>query len=336
MPKVRKAVFPVAGLGTRFLPATKSIPKEMLTVVDRPVIQYVVDEARQAGIEHLIFVTGRNKGVIEDYFDIQVELVGTLTERSKKAELELLDDLQPRAGTASFTRQQAPLGLGHAVWCARELVGNEPFALLLPDMIMQAEEGCLTKMVELYDETGGNIISVETCDPAETNKYGIVGRGADVGIGFKIDGMVEKPAPGEGALELLHLRPLHPAAGDLRHPGDAGKGRRQRDPADRRHAEARRPAGFLRLPLHRPHLRLRLEGRLHRGQRRLRALAPDIRDKVMDNLQELMDTVEPAGKAADRAANRRMRRPGAWTDGPPRHALRQRWSAQSDADGVGV
>ena len=157
MHKVRKAVFPVAGLGTRFLPATKAIPKEMLTVVDRPVIQYVVDEARQAGIEHLIFVTGRNKGVIEDYFDIQVELVNTLTERGKKPELSLLDELQPKPGTASFTRQQAPLGLGHAVWCARDLVGPEPFALLLPDMIMQSERGCLASMVELYEKTGGNI-----------------------------------------------------------------------------------------------------------------------------------------------------------------------------------
>ena len=195
MKRVRKAVFPVAGLGTRFLPATKAIPKEMLTVVDRPVIQYVVDEAREAGIEHLIFVTGRNKGVIEDYFDIQVELSNTLAERGKTNELKLLDDLQPQPGTASFTRQQAPLGLGHAVWCARDLVGNEPFALLLPDMIMQAEKGCLAEMVELYDKTGGNVISVEECDPAETHKYGIVGKGEAIGNGFKITGMVEKPKP---------------------------------------------------------------------------------------------------------------------------------------------
>ncbi|MBK0024052.1 UTP--glucose-1-phosphate uridylyltransferase, partial [Ochrobactrum sp. S46] len=146
--KIRKAVFPVAGLGTRFLPATKSIPKEMLTVVDKPVIQYVVDEAREAGIEHLIFVTGRNKAVIEDYFDAQVELYSTLAERGKKAELEHLQELQPQPGTTSFTRQQVPLGLGHAVWCARELVGDEPFALLLPDMVMQSKKGCLKEMVE--------------------------------------------------------------------------------------------------------------------------------------------------------------------------------------------
>ncbi|MCV9966473.1 UTP--glucose-1-phosphate uridylyltransferase GalU [Pararhizobium sp. BT-229] len=194
--KVRKAVFPVAGLGTRFLPATKAVPKEMLTVVDRPVIQYVVDEALDAGIEHLIFVTGRSKAVIEDYFDIQVELEQTLRERNKKAELTLLEEILPVAGSTSFTRQQSPLGLGHAVWCARELVGNEPFALLLPDMIMQAEKGCLKGMVELYEQSGGNVIAVEECAPDQAHKYGIVGAGEKVGDGFKITKMVEKPAPG--------------------------------------------------------------------------------------------------------------------------------------------
>ena len=151
-PKVRKAVFPVAGLGTRFLPATKAIPKEMLTVVDQPVIQYVVDEARAAGIEHFIFVTGRNKAVIEDHFDIQVELYDTLRNRGKLDELSNLQARQPKPGQISFTRQQEPLGLGHAVWCARELVGDEPFALLLPDMVMQDPKGCLTGMVELYEK----------------------------------------------------------------------------------------------------------------------------------------------------------------------------------------
>src|SRR5215510_12309647 len=145
--RVRKAVFPVAGLGTRFLPATKSIPKEMLTVVDRPVIQHVVDEAREAGIEHLIFVTGRNKGVIEDHFDRQVELEETLRSRGKKMELELLARDLPGAGNTSFTRQQEPLGLGHAVWCARDIVGNEPFALLLPDMLHFGPRGALSEMM---------------------------------------------------------------------------------------------------------------------------------------------------------------------------------------------
>ena len=141
MKPIRKAVFPVAGLGTRFLPATKAMPKEMLPVVDRPIIQHVVDEARQAGIEHFIFVTGRNKSVIEDHFDRQFELEVTLRERQKRADLDRLKDDLPGAGTTSFTRQQEPLGLGHAVWCARELVGHEPFALLLPDMLIKHEIG---------------------------------------------------------------------------------------------------------------------------------------------------------------------------------------------------
>ncbi len=202
MKKVRKAVFPVAGLGTRFLPATKAIPKEMLTVVDRPVIQYVVDEAREAGIEHFIFVTGRNKAVIEDHFDIQFELYDTLEQRGKSEVLERLQQLQPSPGQTSFTRQQVPLGLGHAVWCARELVGDEPFALLLPDMIMQSRKSCLASMVELYENTGSNIVAVQECDPAETHKYGIVGRGEAAHTGFRITGMVEKPAPGTAPSNL--------------------------------------------------------------------------------------------------------------------------------------
>ncbi|MGK6311931.1 UTP--glucose-1-phosphate uridylyltransferase GalU [Neorhizobium sp. DT-125] len=194
--KIRKAVFPVAGLGTRFLPATKAVPKEMLTVVDKPVIQYVVDEAAEAGIEHFVFVTGRGKAVIEDYFDIQYELEQMLRERNKNAELTLLSNILPKAGTASFTRQQVPLGLGHAVWCARDIVGNEPFAVLLPDMIMSSEKSCLKGMVELYEQTGGNVLAVEECDPEQAHKYGIVGKGAPVGDGFKITEMVEKPAKG--------------------------------------------------------------------------------------------------------------------------------------------
>ena len=201
--KIRKAVFPVAGFGTRVLPATKSIPKEMLTVVDKPVIQYVVDEAREAGIEHFIFVTGRNKAVIEDYFDAQYELYSSLTERGKTALLEELQSIQPRPGTTSFTRQQVPMGLGHAVWCARDIVGDEPFALLLPDMIMQPEKnGCLADMVELYNQSGGNVVAVQECDPAETHKYGIVGQGKAVGNGFELTEMVEKPAKGTAPSNL--------------------------------------------------------------------------------------------------------------------------------------
>lgn len=202
MKKVRKAVFPVAGLGTRFLPATKAVPKEMLTVVDRPVIQYVVDEAREAGIEHFIFVTGRNKAVIEDHFDLQFELNDTLHQRGKTEQLERLRRYQPDAGQTSFTRQQAPLGLGHAVWCARDMVGDEPFALLLPDMIMQSDKSCMHSMVDVYNQTGGNIIGVQECAPEETHKYGIVGVGKQAGEGFEITQMVEKPAKGTAPSNL--------------------------------------------------------------------------------------------------------------------------------------
>ncbi|WP_206365369.1 UTP--glucose-1-phosphate uridylyltransferase GalU [Siculibacillus lacustris] len=195
--KIRKAVFPVAGLGTRFLPATKAMPKEMLTVVDKPVLQYVVDEAREAGIEHLIFVTGRNKGVIEDHFDIAFELEATLKARGKTKELEILAAQRPDAGTTSFTRQQEPLGLGHAVWCARELVGDEPFAVLLPDMIMKGRiKSCLAQMVDVYEQTGGNVVAVEECAPEQAHQYGIVGVGESRGNAFRITSMVEKPKPG--------------------------------------------------------------------------------------------------------------------------------------------
>lgn len=197
MKKVRKAVIPVAGLGTRFLPATKSMPKEMLTIVDRPVVQYAVDEAIEAGIEHIIFVTGRNKTAIEDYFDDQPELIGSLSKAGKADIVSTLRTLLPTAGAVSYTRQQSPDGLGHAVWCARDIVGDEPFSVLLPDMISFGPRGCLAGVMELYEKTGGNIIAVEECDPAETNKYGIVGRGNPVGTGFAVTSMVEKPSPAE-------------------------------------------------------------------------------------------------------------------------------------------
>src|SRR4029079_18455593 len=172
--RVRKAVFPVAGLGTRFLPATKAVPKEMLTVVDRPVIQHVVEEAMAAGIEHFIFVTGRNKGAIEDHFDSQYELERTLADRGKTKELEQLMAQLPRAGQTSFTRQQAPHGLGHAVWCAREIVGDEPFALLLPDMLHFGATPCLSEMIEAYEKHGGNHIAVSPVPEDLTHLYGIV------------------------------------------------------------------------------------------------------------------------------------------------------------------
>jgi len=206
MKLVRKAVFPVAGLGTRFLPATKAMPKEMLPVVDRPLIQHVVDEAREAGIEHFIFVTGRNKGVIEDHFDRQFELEMTLLERQKQKALDALRRELPDPGSTSFTRQQEPLGLGHAVWCARELIGREPFALLLPDVLVQHERGCLAQMIDAAREAGdrANIVAVEEVSSERVDQYGVVGVGEQKGKVFSITSMVEKP-PRERAPSNLIL-----------------------------------------------------------------------------------------------------------------------------------
>jgi UTP--glucose-1-phosphate uridylyltransferase len=203
---IRKAVLPVAGLGTRFLPATKSIPKEMLTVVDRPILQHVVDEARAAGVEQFIFVTGRGKAVIEDHFDMSYELEDTLKRRGKTKEYEALMADLPKAGNAIFTRQQAPLGLGHAVWCAREIIGDEPFAVLLPDMVtMGGALGtrCLQQCVETYEKHGGNVIAVEEVPMEETHQYGIVSVGKDYGASFEINGMVEKPPQGTAPSNLI-------------------------------------------------------------------------------------------------------------------------------------
>jgi UTP--glucose-1-phosphate uridylyltransferase len=202
--KIRKAVFPVAGLGTRVLPATKAMPKEMLTIVDKPLIQYVVDEAREAGIEHFIFVTGRNKGVIEDHFDRVYELDATLAERGKKAEIEILARDQPEAGAVSFTRQQAPLGLGHAVWCARDIVGNEPFAVVLPDELVLNTPGCLAQMIEAAGKLGkkSNLIAVEAVPDSLTHQYGICAVGKRDGNVFEVSGMVEKPKKGTAPSNL--------------------------------------------------------------------------------------------------------------------------------------
>ena len=204
MTPIRKAIFPVAGLGTRFLPATKAMPKEMLPIVDRPLIQHVVDEARQAGIEHFIFVTGRNKSVIEDHFDRQFELELTLMERGKKTELASLSEDLPAAGTVSFTRQQSPLGLGHAVWCARELVGHEPFALLLPDVLVQHSRGCLAQMIDAAKGLDGNanILAVEKVPKERVHMYGVVGVGERKGKAFAITKMVEKPKASEAPSDL--------------------------------------------------------------------------------------------------------------------------------------
>ena len=205
--RIRKAVLPVAGLGTRFLPATKSVPKEMLCVVDRPVLQHVIDEAREAGIEHFIFVTGRNKGVIEDHFDMAYELEDTLSKRGKHKEYSALMADLPAAGATSFTRQQAPLGLGHAVWCARYIVGNEPFAVLLPDMVTMGsgakQSRCIGQCIEAYNTHGGNIIAVEEVPMDETHQYGIVAKGQDYESSFEIIGMVEKPPRGTAPSNMI-------------------------------------------------------------------------------------------------------------------------------------
>jgi UTP--glucose-1-phosphate uridylyltransferase len=228
MKHIRKAIFPVAGLGTRFLPATKAMPKEMLPVVDRPLIQHVVDEARQAGIEHFIFVTGRNKSVIEDHFDRQFELELTLVERGKKNELSLLSQDLPEAGTASFTRQQSPLGLGHAVWCARELIGDEPFALLLPDVLVQHSRGCLAQMIDAAKDldANANIIAVEEVPTERVHMYGVVGVGERKGKAFSITQMVEKPPASEAPsnLSITGRYILQPQIFDLLGKQDAGAG----------------------------------------------------------------------------------------------------------------
>lgn len=203
--KIRKAILPVAGFGTRVLPATKAVPKEMLAVFDRPAIQYVVDEARAAGIEHIVFVTGRNKSAIEDYFDVAYELEESLRAKSKSA---LIDDLKPTRldpGAASFVRQQEPKGLGHAVWCARDIIGDEPFALLLPDMIMVPDAGepnCLQAMIAAHGAHGGNVIGVNAVAPEFAHQYGIVATGAQKSVGFEISGMVEKPPAGTAPSNL--------------------------------------------------------------------------------------------------------------------------------------
>ena len=200
MKPVRKAVFPVAGLGTRFLPATKAMPKEMLTVVDRPLIQYAVEEALEAGIEQMIFVTGRGKTALEDHFDIAYELEATMRGRGKS--LDILASTRMPAGAITSVRQQEPLGLGHAVWCAREIVGDEPFAVLLPDDLMVGRPGCLAQMVAAYERVGGNIVCVEEVPHERTASYGIVAPGARDGRLTEVKGLVEKPKPEEAPSNL--------------------------------------------------------------------------------------------------------------------------------------
>jgi len=199
---IRKVVFPVAGLGTRFLPATKAVPKEMLPVVDRPLIQYAVDEALEAGIETMIFVTGRGKGAIEDHFDIAYELERTQTDRGKS--VDALKGTRLTPGNAVFVRQQEPRGLGHAIWCARDIIGDEPFAIILPDeLLVGRARGCLAQMVEQYDKVGGNLVCALEVPMAETPSYGVIDPGKRDGVLTEVKGLVEKPAPGTAPSNLM-------------------------------------------------------------------------------------------------------------------------------------
>ena len=199
--RVRKAIFPVAGLGTRLLPATKSLPKEMITIVDRPLIQYAVDEAREAGIEQMIFVTGRGKATLVDYFDTAFELETVMRDKGKS--LDVLQSSQAGFGEVVTVRQQQPLGLGHAIWCAREIVGDEPFAVLLPDELMLGKPNCLAQLVEAYDRIGGNVVAALEVPDSETHRYGVVDPGSTDGRLTEIRGLVEKPAPGTAPSNIM-------------------------------------------------------------------------------------------------------------------------------------
>ena len=200
--KVTKAVFPVAGLGTRFLPATKSIPKEIMTLVDRPLIQYAIDEARAAGIKEFIFVTSRGKSALEDYFDHSPELESTLRKAGKAALLEILKETNMDSGAIAYLRQNRPMGLGHAVWCARRLIGDEPFAVLLPDDVIAAEKPCLQQMIEAYEQTGGNMVAAMEVAPARASSYGVLDIEEDLGAIVRVKGMVEKPTAEEAPSNL--------------------------------------------------------------------------------------------------------------------------------------
>lgn len=223
---VRKAVFPVAGLGTRFLPATKSVPKELLPVVDTPLIQYAVDEARAAGIEHFVFITGRGKDAIEDYFDRAVELEATLERGGKKAELAMLAADLPSPGSVSFIRQQEPAGLGHAVWCARDVIGDEPFAIILPDDLVMSKTSCLKQLVDVYNVKGGNVVAVENVPRDQVNRYGVLDIDQDDGKLASVKGLVEKPSPDKApsTLSIIGRYVLQPEIFDILDRKERGAG----------------------------------------------------------------------------------------------------------------
>ena len=224
--RLRKAVLPVAGLGTRVLPGTKTTPKELLNVVDRPILSYIVEEAREAGIEHIVFVTGRAKQAIEDYFDHQIELEAQLQAKGKTDIIAMMDAELARPGEMSFTRQMQPKGLGHAVWCARDIIGHEPFAVILPDVIVDSQPGALKQLADLYAQVGGTVIGVEAVPESETHKYGIVDPSSRDGRRFAMKGMVEKPkqgtAPSNMSISGRYI--LQPEIFDLLETQESGAG----------------------------------------------------------------------------------------------------------------
>ncbi|WP_297799873.1 UTP--glucose-1-phosphate uridylyltransferase GalU [uncultured Brevundimonas sp.] len=224
--RLRKAVLPVAGLGTRVLPGTKTTPKELLNVVDRPILSYIVEEAREAGIEHIVFVTGRAKQAIEDYFDHQVELEAQLEAKGKTDILDVMNAELARAGEMSFTRQMKPKGLGHAIWCARDIIGHEPFAVILPDVIVDSQPGALKQLADVYAKVGGNVIGVEQVPDEQTHKYGIVDPAGRDGRSITMKGMVEKPAKGTAPsnLSISGRYILQPEIFDLLATQEAGAG----------------------------------------------------------------------------------------------------------------
>ncbi len=222
--KVTKAVFPVAGMGTRFLPATKSVPKEIMTLVDRPLVQYAIDEARAAGITEFIFVTSRGKGALEDYFDRAPELEASLKAKGKTELLKVLDDTTMDSGAIAYVRQHQALGLGHAVWCARHLIGDEPFAVLLPDDVIAAETPCLQQMVDAYAQTGGNMIAAMEVAPEMASSYGIMDVPPSIGRVLPMQGMVEKPAPGTQPSNLAAIGRYILSPQIMRHLGEIAPG----------------------------------------------------------------------------------------------------------------
>ena len=268
---LRKAVLPVAGLGTRFLPATKAMPKEMLPVVDKPLIQYAVDEARAAGIEQFCMVTGRGKTALIDHFDIAFELEATLAERNKREALDLLRSEAMPPGSISTVRQQVPLGLGHAIWCARTFIGDDPFAILLPDDLVLSDTPCMEQLADVYRETGGNVVAVTEVPHEHTNRYGILKIGAAEGNRVEVEGLVEKPAPKDAPsnLSIIGRYILLPEVVDASLQN--GTRRWQRSAADRRDGQDDRPRAVPRPEIRGQALRLRRQGRLSGSADRLRA-----------------------------------------------------------------